>query len=67
MKLPGEVTKRIDGSRWQAMAPSINTTFKGEEENHKIKLFIIEFIRFTKFKKIRNVLGYGGSILAIKL
>ena len=67
MKLPEEVTKRLNGSEWKGMAPPISMTFKSEEENHTRKLFIIDFIRFTKFKIIRNVLGYGCSILTIKL
>jgi len=49
------------------MKPSINMTFKGEEESHASKIFIIDFVRFKKFKKIRNVLSYGCFILAIKL
>ena len=67
MELHGEGEKGMDESRWQGMTPPISTTFNGEEENNTIKLFIIDFIRFTNFKKIRNVLGYGCSILTIKL
>jgi len=67
MKLLKEMMKGMDGSRWKGMAPSINMTFNGEGENNKNKLFIIDFVRFTKFKKIINVLDYGCSILTIKL
>ena len=36
------------------MEPSINMTFKGEEENHMSKLFIIDIIRFTKLEEIKK-------------
>ena len=49
------------------MTPPISMTFKGEEEKYANKLITIDFMRFTKMKKIRNVLGYGCPILTIKL
>lgn len=67
MTLPKEFIKIMYGSGWKGMAPSINMTFKSEEEKHTTKLFIIDFIRFTKFDKIKNVLSYRCSILTIKL
>jgi len=67
MELPKEIMKGMDGRRWKGMEPSISRTLKGEEENHIRKLFIIDIIRFKKFKKIINVLGYGCSILTIKI
>jgi len=67
MKVPEEMMKIMDGSNWKGMTPSIHKTFKGEEEKRTRKLFIIDFVRFTKFMKIRNVLGYGCSILTIEL
>lgn len=67
MKLLEEMMKEMDGCRCQGMTPSTNMNFKGEEENHTRKLLIIDFIRFTKFNKIRNVLNYGYSILTIKI
>jgi len=49
------------------MTPPINMTFKGEEEKYAKKLFTINFMRFAEMKKIINVLGYGRSVLTIKL
>jgi len=49
------------------MTPLINTTFNGEEEEIIKKLVIIDFVIFTKFKKIINVLRYGCSIPTIKI
>lgn len=66
MKLPKEMMKGMNGSRWKGMAPSINMNSKGNEETYTRKLFIIDFIRFTKFRNIINILGYGCSILTIK-
>lgn len=58
--------KGMDESRWQYMAPLTSMTFKGEEEKHRRKLFFIDFVRFEKFKKLRNVVSYGCSTLTIK-
>jgi len=55
------------GRCWQCVAPSLDVAFKGEGEDHTIKIFIIDIIRFTKIEEIKNVIGYGCSILAIKL
>lgn len=67
MELLEESEKGMDGSRWQGMTPLISTTLKGEEEGYANKLINIDFMRFTEMKKIRNVLGYGHSVLTIKL
>ena len=66
MELSEEMMKGMDGSRLQVMAPSISTNLKGEEENKTRKLLIIDIVKFIKFKKIINMLGYGCSILTIK-
>jgi len=42
-------------------------TFKGEEEEYTKKLITIDFMRFIEIKKIINVLGYGRSVLTVKL
>ena len=49
------------------MTPSINSTFKGEEEKYKSNIFIIDFIKFITIGKIRDVLGNGYLTLTIKL
>jgi len=45
----------------------IRTTFNGEEEKYINKLITIDFMRFIEMKKIINVLGYGRSVLTVKL
>ena len=66
MKLPEEMMKKMDGSGWKCMAPSINMTFKGEGENHSRKLLIIDLKRFAKLEEIKDVLSYVCSIITIK-
>jgi len=67
MEILEESEKGMDGSRWQGMTPPISMTFKGEEEEDENKLIIINFMGFTKMKKIINVLGYRYFVLTVKL
>jgi len=66
-KLTDELLKRMDGSYWKCVAPLLNVTFKGEGEEHTRKIFIIDLVRLTKLNEIKNMFGYGCSILTIKL
>jgi len=61
MELLKESRKGMERSRWHGMTPPISMTFKGEEVKYTHKLFTINFMRFAKMEKIKNVLGYGRS------
>jgi len=67
MQLLKEREKGMDESMWQGRTPLISTTFKGKKEKNTRRLFIIDFKRMENLKKIINVLGYGCSVLTIKL
>jgi len=49
------------------MTPMFDLTFKSEEENNTRKIFTINFIRFTKLEKLKDMLDYGCITLTIKL
>lgn len=37
-----------------AMVPSLDVTFKGEEEEHTSKIFITNLVRFKELKEIKK-------------